>query len=153
MSRALGTAPSVGLVALALILSIALSPRAASADASQLCRSLSSIVLAPTDILFAPVTTGNDILIGLADQDDHWLAITLGVVPGYAWLNALQVGGAVLRVASGALEFIPGLFTLGFEKSPDPLFASQDEAEAVFSRDIGPCPVRIGVHYNTIIWG
>ncbi len=149
MSRVIST----GLVALALVVSAALTPRAASADASQLCRSLSSIVLAPTDILFAPVTTGNDILIGLADQDDHWLPITLGVVPGYAWLNALQVGGAVLRVASGVLEFVPGLFTLGFEKSPDPLFASQDEAEAVVSEDLGPCPVRIGVHYNTIIWG
>ncbi len=53
MSSTLGS----GLVALALVMSTALAPRAASADASQLCRSLSSIVLAPTDILLAPVTT------------------------------------------------------------------------------------------------
>ncbi len=69
------------------------------------------------------------------------------------WLNYLQVGGAILRVAAGTLEFIPGLFTLPREKSPDALFASQDDAEAVFSKNVGPCPIRIGVHYNTIIWG
>jgi hypothetical protein len=51
------------------------------------------------------------------------------------------------------LEFIPGLFTLPRETSPKALFASQDEAEAVISEDYGPCPVRIGVHYNTIPWG
>ena len=153
MSQTLGTALGTGLVALTLIMSAALTPRVASADASQLCRSLTMIALAPTDILLAPVTTANDIRIGLDDQDDHWLAITLGIIPGYVWLNYLQVGGAILRVAAGTLEIIPGLLTLPREKSPDPLFASQDEAEAVFSQDVGPCPIRIGVHYNTIIWG
>lgn len=149
MSRALCT----GLVALALVASAGLTPRAASADASQLCRSLSSIVLAPTDILFAPVTTASDIRTGLADQDDHWLPIVLGIVPGYVWLNYVQVGGTILRIAAGALEFVPGLFTLPREQSPGPLFTSQDEAEAVLSTDVGPCPIRIGVHYNTIPWG
>ena len=55
-----------------------------------------------------------------------------------------------LRVVAGVLEFVPGLFTLFAETSPDPLFTSQDESQALYSKDWGPCPIRIGVEYNTI---
>jgi hypothetical protein len=138
---------------LATLLMLPLVPQPASADASQLCRSISMITMAPTDILFAPYTTFQDIRMGYEDQDDHWVAKTIGTVPGYAMLNYLQAGGAILRVSAGVFEFIPGLFTLFRDEGPRPLFASQDEAEAVYSADFGPCPVRIGVHYNVIPWG
>lgn len=148
MSRAVITA--VFVLAFALSLS---GPRTASADASQLCRSVTTLALAPTDILFSPILTAGDIRVGLEDQDDHWFPIAIGLVPGYVLLNYVQIGGTVLRVVAGAMEFVPGLATLARDTSPDPLFTSQDEAEALYSENFGPCPVRIGVHYNTIPWG
>lgn len=141
------------LVALALLSLVGLTPGRASADASQLCRSITSMALAPTDILFGPMTAAQDVYTGLQDQDDHWFPRTVGVVPGYALLLYLQAGGAVLRVIAGAFEFLPGLATLPTETAPKPLFTSQDEGEALISEDYGPCPVRIGVHYNTVPWG
>lgn len=147
MSRAL-----CGAVALAVVLSLAV-PKDAAADASQLCRAFSNIILAPTDLLFAPVTTGQDMMIGFEDQDDHWLPLVSGTIPGYFFLNGLQLGGVVMRVSAGLFEIIPGIATLARDSSPKPLFTSQDEAESVYTADWGPCPARIGVHYNTIPWG
>jgi hypothetical protein len=145
---ALGSVFAITLLALS-----SLTPNTASADASQLCRSVTTIALAPTDVLFMPVIVGGDMLMGFEDQDDHWFPLVAGTVPGILWLSGLQIGGAMLRVAAGVIEFVPGLITLPREKSPKPLFTSQDDAEAVLSKEFGPCPIRIGVHYNTIPWG
>lgn len=130
-----------------------IQPSPARADATQLCRSFTTIVLAPTDILFGPVIAGQDMMVGFEDQDDGWLQVLVGTIPGYLILNYLQVGGATLRIIAGAFEFLPGLATLPTEQAPKPLFTSQDEAEAMVSTDLGPCPIRIGVHYNTVPWG
>ncbi len=150
MSRAFYRTSSL---AVALSLLIGFTASSASADASQLCRSLTTIALAPTDVLFAPYTTVQDVWGGLQDQDDSLVKVAIGLGPGLVWLNGIQVGASAIRVVAGIFEFIPGLVTLPRERSPKPLFTSQDEAEAVYSSDFGPCPVRIGVHYNTIPWG
>jgi hypothetical protein len=141
-------------LALVLALGFALAaPRSASADASQLCRSLTTLALAPTDVLLAPYIVPLDMYTGYNDQSDHWIPQYVGFLPGIVWLTGLQIGGAAIRVVAGAFEFIPGLITLPREKSPSALFTSQDEAEAVYNSDVGPCPIRIGTHYNTIPWG
>jgi hypothetical protein len=141
------------LVALALVAVAVAAPRDASADASQLCRSFTTIVLAPTDLIAAPYIAGADIYTGLQDQSDSNFSRAVAIVPGYALLLYMQAAGSILRVVAGVFEFIPGLITLPQETSPKALFTSQDEAEAMFSEDYGPCPVRMGVHYNTIPWG
>ncbi len=130
-----------------------LPARTASADASQICRSLTTILLAPTDVLLIPYIVPMDLYTGLTEQGDHWLPVTVGAVPGIAWLTAMQLGGATIRVVAGVFEFLPGLFTLPREKSPSALYTSQDEAEQVYSTELGPCPIRIGTHYNSIPFG
>ncbi len=145
---------SRSLLAAVLALGFAVSsPRTASADTSQICRSLTTLALAPTDVLLIPYIVPLDIYTGYTDQSDHWIPQYVGFVPGIAWLTGMQIGGAMIRVVAGAFEFIPGLITLPREQSPAALFTSQDEAEAVYSENYGPCPVRIGTHYNTIPWG
>ena len=129
---------------------IGLSPNTASADGEQLCRAFSTMFFAPTDILLAPYTVLDDMYWGMVDQDDSTEMKAALAVPGFVFLTGLTAAGAILRVAAGGLEIVPGLFTFFQDSSPDPLFTAQDESLAVYSEDIGPCPVRIGVHYNQI---
>jgi hypothetical protein len=125
-------------------------PGPAQADAGQLCRSVSTILLAPTDVIVAPYAIYTDMSIGYEDYSDHWLALTTGTVPGIAFLGFMQVGGALFRVVAGTLEFVPGLVTLFREDSPKPLFPSLDDAWSDYSEDLGPCPIRVGVHWNSL---
>jgi hypothetical protein len=144
---------AASLLALVVAVGGLVPTRPAQADASQLCRSLTTLLLAPTDILLTPYIVPLDMYTGLTEQSDHWLPVTLGAVPGVAWLTGMQLGGTAIRVVAGAFEFIPGLITLPREKSPSALYTSQDEAEQVYSAEWGPCPIRIGTHYNSIPFG
>lgn len=138
------------LVLLVSTLLIGLHPSPAGADASQLCRSVSSIVLAPTDLLFAPVIAAKDIWYGMGEWDDPVTLRMAGVFPGYVYLNAMQVGGFVIRVVGGVIEFPMGLFTLFREGAAGWLFYSHADMYALYSAQFGPCPVRIGSSYNSI---
>ncbi len=144
---------SRSLPALVLALSLGFAPSPAKADASQICRAFTTLALAPTDLLVIPYIVPLDLYTGYTDQSDHWVAQYVGFLPGIVWLGAMQVGGTAIRLVAGTFEIIPGLITLPREKSPSALFTSQDEAEAVYSGEVGPCPIRIGTHYNTIPWG
>ena len=140
----------IGLFSLTLTLLLGVQPKIAHADATQLCRSVSSIALAPTDILFSPYIAGRDLWYGMTEWDDPQ-ALRIGTAPiGYLYLNAMQIGGAIMRVIGGIFEFPMGLVTLFREGAERPLFKSQDETVALYSEDFGPCPVRIGSSYQTI---
>jgi hypothetical protein len=108
------------------------------------------ITLAPTDVLFGPFIAAKDLKYGMDEMGDPITMKIVGAIPGYLWLLTLQGGGAILRVISGALEFIPGLFTLFREGPSTPMFKSQDESWALYSEDFGPCPIRVGTSYQTI---
>lgn len=136
--------------ALALALVLGSAPRDAAADASGICRAFTTIALAPTDIILGPMIAAKDMHYGLTTQGDPLLLQAVATGPGYLWLLSLQGGGAVIRLASGVYEIIPGLFTLFDEGPSTPLNRSQDEAWALYSNDFGPCPVRIGNSYQTI---
>lgn len=138
------------LVLLATALLVTHQPSSARADATQLCRSISSIVLAPTDVILGPIIAAKDIRYGMSEWDDPLLLQIVTVVPGYAYLLGMQAGGMVIRVIGGVFELPMGLATLFREGSQGPLFKSQDETWALYSNDFGPCPVRIGSSYNTI---
>jgi hypothetical protein len=137
-------------LSLMLVSLAGLVPGRAHADAGQLCRSVSTILFAPTDVIAMPYIIYSDMSIGFEDYSDHWLAITTGTVPGIAFLGAMQIGGALFRVVAGTLEFLPGLVTLAREDSPSPLYPSLDDAWSEYSEDFGPCPVRIAAHWNSL---
>lgn len=137
-------------LALVLALTLGLVPERASADPGQLCRSVSTVLFSPTDVVMTPYIVYQDMMIGYEDYDDHWMAITVGTVPGIAFLGFMQAGGALFRIVAGGLEFVPGLVTLFRSDSPRPLYASLDDAWSEYSNDFGPCPVRIGTHWNSL---
>jgi hypothetical protein len=138
--------------ALALLLAalVSVAPRTAHADASQLCRAGSNMVLAPFDFLLGPFIAGKDEYYGLREIDDPDALKAVGVVPGYLLLNGLQLGGSIFREISALMELPIGAVTLFRDGAQPPLFRSQEEAWALFSEDYGKCPVRFGTSYNTI---
>lgn len=146
--------PAFALRAAALLLALVLLgvavPPSVSADGSQLCRSMANVALAPFDVALSPVITAKDMYYGLTEVDDEVLIQIFATVPGYFYLNTVQVGGAAIRVIAGMFEFVPGLFTLFREGSNEVLYRSQDETWQIYSRDFGPCPLRFGSSYNTI---
>jgi hypothetical protein len=122
----------------------------ARADSSQLCRAGMNLLLSPLDALFSPVITAKDMHYGVTEIDDRVYNRILGVLPGYVFLNTVQLGGAAIRFVAGGMELLPGIVTLFREGPQPPLFRAQDEAWALYSKNFGPCPVRIGSSYNTI---
>ncbi|MFQ5513459.1 MAG: hypothetical protein ACE5FG_03405 [Myxococcota bacterium] len=138
------------LLAFCLLCVTLASAPTAQADPTQLCRSLTTIAFAPTDVVLGPVIAAKDLHYGITEWGDPLLLQIVSIVPGYVYLNAMQAGGGILRVIGGVLEFPMGLFTLFREGAQGALFRSQDEAWALVSEDIGYCPIRIGTSYNSI---
>jgi hypothetical protein len=136
--------------ALVLASALAAAPTPARADATQLCRAGMNLVLAPFDVIMAPYIATKDEYYGLTEIDDPMALKVVGAAPGYVLLLGLQVGGAIFREIAGVFEIIPGVVTLFREGAQPPLFRSQEEAWAVYSEEMGPCPVKLGVSYNTI---
>ena len=124
----------------------------ARADPTQLCRAFSSITLAPTDILFAPYISGRDAYNALSETGEPY-KLWVSFLPSYPVFIVIQVGGTVLRIVSGAFEILPGLFSLFAEEAGGPLFAQQDEAPQIYRTELGPCPVRVGTSYWSILSG
>lgn len=140
----------IAVILLVTVLAASAAPRQANADASGICRAITMIALAPTDFVFGPLIAAHDMHYGLTEISDPVWAQVVGFVPGYIWLLSLQAGGSVVRLASGVYEIVPGIFTLFDEGPSTPLNRSVDEAWALYSTDIGPCPIRIGTSYQTI---
>ena len=138
------------LLALALASLAGGLPREARADASQLCRAGSNMVLAPFDALLGPFIAGKDEYYGVTQIDDPDALKAIGVIPGYILLNGLQLGGSMLREISALMELPIGMVTLFRDGPQPPLFRSQEDAWALFSDEYGKCPLHFGVSYNTI---
>ena len=126
------------------------TPSPARADAGQLCRAASNLVLAPADMILGPAIAGKDEYYGLTEIDDPMALKVVGAVPGYILLLGLQTGGSIMREISAFMELPLGIVTLFREGEQPPLFRSQQDAWAWFSDDYGPCPVRFATSYNTI---
>jgi hypothetical protein len=138
------------LLALALAAALCGTPGQANADASQLCRAGSNALLAPFDVLLAPYIAAKDEYYGLTEIDDPMGLKVAGAVPGYALLLGLQVGGAIFREIAAVFEFLPGIVTLFRESAQPPLYRSAEDAWAIYAEQYGPCPVKLGISYNTI---
>ncbi len=126
--------------------------RAARADPSQLCRAFSSITLAPTDILLSPYISGRDAYGALSEAGEPY-KVWVSFLPSYPIFIVIQVGGTALRIVTGVFEILPGLVSLFAEQAGEPLFAQQDQAPQIYRTELGPCPVRIGTSYWSVLSG
>ncbi len=126
----------------------ALAPASAKADPSQLCRAITTMLLAPTDLILSPYIAGRDQYTRMQDNDDTTGVIVAYTVPGYIFLTAIQVYSSAIRFVAGALEFVPGLLTFFREGSTTAYFYDQHNGKAMINQDWGPCPIRIGNSYT-----
>jgi len=138
------------LVALAAAALVGGTPSPARADASQLCRAASNMVLAPADVALSPFIAAKDEYYGLREIGDPMALKVIAAGPGYLLLLGLQAGGTVFREISALIELPMGMVTLFREGAQPPLFRSQQDAWALYSEDYGVCPFHFGVSYNTI---
>ncbi|MEE9280460.1 MAG: hypothetical protein V3V67_09825 [Myxococcota bacterium] len=128
------------------------APRSAAADPSQLCRGASSVLLAPTDLVLAPYIAGRDAYHALSIPGEPF-KVWISWLPSYPLFIAIQAGGTVLRVVAGAFEILPGMVALALDEAAAPLFAQQDQAPQLLSSELGPCPIRVGTSYWSILAG
>jgi hypothetical protein len=151
MAQGLGSLSlRTALLALAFMIALGGTPRQASADSSQICRAGMNLVLAPFDALLGPYIVGKDEYYGLTEIDDPMSLKVVGAAPGYVFLLGVQIGGAIFREIAGVFEIIPGMVTLFRAEAQPPLYRSAEDAWSMFSEQYGPCPVKVGISYNTI---
>lgn len=116
---------------LALLLASLLALPAAGSPRT-LKRSVSNLVQGPLDVLLSPVVAGDTLITNLRDIDDTMAVRVVYTVPGYFWLWGMEIGGGLLRMATGAIELVPGILLLPFEADIDELFDPVSRADAMF---------------------
>lgn len=135
---------AVAVASLALLVSAAM-PAAASPET--ITRSLTNIVFGPLDIGLAPIVGTRSVYNNLRDIDDSTGVRVFYAIPGVAWNIAFNMGGGLIRVFTGALEFVPGLVLIPFEADMDPIYAPPERANALIDEIYDPLAVKIGINY------
>ena len=138
------------LACLALAAGLALALAAPStASPETLKRSMGNLVMAPLDLVSAPVVAGTTVWRNLHEIDDTTGVRVFYAVPGYAWTTLVQMGASALRGVAGALELVPGIALLPFETDMDPLFDPSEDNEALVNFETPVMNIKFGVDYTT----
>ena len=132
---------------LVVVFSVTGSAVPASASPETLKRSLTNLAFGPLDFALAPVTGATGVYRNIQDIDDTMAVRVAYAVPGVVWNTAFNMGGAVLRVFSGALELVPGIILLPFDADMRPLFAPPDRAPALIDEETDSLSIKIGIDY------
>ena len=135
--------------ALASVAVIAAAP--ASATPQTLLRGVTNVLFAPLDAALAPFSTAIGIRDNMESIDDSPGVRLVYPIPGFFYTTGLQIGGSMLRLATGVIEIIPGVPLLFMDTDIDALFATIDDAAALveFDSDILDGGYRFGLNYST----
>jgi len=130
----------------ALLIAVsAASPAGASPET--LTRASTNILLSPIDFVLGPFVGARSVYYNLQDVDDTTGVRVAYALPGVVWNSAMCMGGGVLRLISGIIEFVPGLVLLPFEADMDPIFAPVDKSDSLVWEDIGQVEIKAGINY------
>lgn len=140
-------------LALIFACSITLAPHSAQATGATLKRSVSNMLMAPLDLVTAPITSVRILVNGFKTQDDSTLVRTVYVVPGFVFLNLLEMGGSVIREVSGLLELAPGVVLVVSKSDLQPLFAPPEQAIALVDQDLVVLKLKFGLDYTNTLGG
>jgi len=135
------------LAALALA-AFALAPVPAHAGGETLKRAVGNLLQGPIDVGLSPITAGVVEVNNLRNIDDTLPVKVAYALPGYLWLTGLFAASSALRMFTGALELVPGIFLLPFDAEMDPLFDPAESGSALISADTPVMNIRIGVDYT-----
>ena len=139
------------MLALALF-AAAVLPGAAQASPDTLRRGLSNIMMGPFDMVLSPIQGTKTTVRNLKEIDDSRAVRIVYAVPGVAWLTLLDFSSGMIRVLTGTLEVIPGVFLFGSESDVDPLFDPVEDGMALFEWDNPLSEVEDPwVYYNPLV--
>jgi len=137
-----------GLVVCAAVAALLASgPLPAAASPETIRRSVSNILFGPLDMVLSPIVGTRSVYNNLRDIDDTMGVRIFYAIPGVAWNIAFNMGGGVVRLFTGLLEFVPGLILIPFEADMDPIFAPPERADALIDEEYDLLAVKIGINY------
>jgi len=145
--RTVGLISRVAASALALAL-LAGAPGTAHATGETLKRASSNLLMAPLDIVLAPIVAGKTIITNMREIDDTVPVRVFYAIPGYMFLTGVQLGAGTIRAITGVLEFVPGLGLLFFDADLDPLYAPVERGDALVDYDTRFLNVKFGIDYT-----
>jgi hypothetical protein len=132
-------------LALPLALSLA-SPASASPETFK--RAMSNLLFGPFDFALGPIVGTRAAYYAIQDIDDSTGVRVAYAVPGVVWNSAMCMGGGVLRMISGIMELVPGIFLIPFEADIDPpIFAPAEKSDALVWEDTDWLVIKFGVNY------
>jgi len=102
------------MAAIALLLTLGVGP--ADASPASLRLAFEDIVMGVADVVVSPVNAGIATADNMDAVSDSEVLQALYAVPGFLGLGVLQAGQATLRIATGAVEILPGLALLVFDR-------------------------------------
>ncbi len=118
-----------GLGLIALLCTAALP---AAASPATLQRSFANLINGPFDMVLSPVVGGVTLARNLQEIDDSTGVRLTYSLPGWVWLTGLNFGSGGIRIVTGALEFVPGVFVFPFADTDiDTLFDPVEDAGAM----------------------
>lgn len=124
----------------------------AVASTETLRRSVSNISQAPLDWLFSPFVGIYSVITRMREQEDPTAVRVVFFFPGIIWNTGVNIGGGTLRLITGGLEFIPGIFLVPFEADLDSLYAPVANAAAMFEMETPCCiDVKFGIDYTAAV--
>jgi hypothetical protein len=134
---------------LACALLLALAPAAPStASPETLKRAASNLLFGPVDMALGPIVGTRAVYTNIQDIDDSPAVRAAYVLPGVVWNSAFCIGGGTLRLMSGLIELVPGLFLLPFEADLDPIYAPAEKSDALIWEEFRFLNVKLGVDYT-----
>ena len=135
-----------GALLFGLLLALAVAAPA-GASPETIKRSVTNILFGPVDFVLGPIVGTRTVYYNIQDIDDTTAVRVFYVIPGVAWNSAMEMGGGVLRLFTGVLEFLPGLVLIPFEADMDSMFAPVERADALVDEDFDWIQVKFGINY------
>lgn len=147
----LGLARRLRLAVLAFALAlplVAAAPDAAHATTATLKRSVQNLLLFPVDLVLSPYVATRTVYNQWNSSDDTDAVKIAYPLPGVAFAISVNMGASMLRGVAGALELLPGIVLLPFDRDLEPLYDLAENNNAVFdSGEEGIARVRLGIDY------
>jgi hypothetical protein len=138
----------VSLTALVVLL-VAAAPATSQAGTKTICRSVQNLLLFPLDMVLSPFVATKATFDSWRNSED-----TKAVKYAYApiapiWSTSVELGASVIRGIAGALELLPGLVLIPFDREMNPLYDLPENQPAWVDQSAGPFKIRFGVDYVT----
>lgn len=122
------------------------------ASTETLKRSVSNITQAPLDFLLSPMVGLLSVLTRMREQDDPTGVRVAFFLPGIVWNTGVNIGSSTIRLVTGGLELVPGIFLLPFDADLDSLYSPVANGAALVEFETPCCiDIKFGIDYTAAV--